>query len=634
METLFLYIGKVSLAIAVFYTFYILFFRSQKQFRFNRFYLSGSLILSFIIPLITITITRPAVRQMVFLPDQVNEIGSAASGSQAGIDILPVMLSLYFGVVILFSLHLVMGQIRAFSIIRKCRKAVVEGTRVFITDKDIYPFTFFSKIVISENSLSHPDLEMILNHEKVHADEKHTLDILLSEVLFLFQWFNPLAWMQKEAVKKNLEFLADQIVVQQSDMQAYQMAMVSMAGKQGIARFLNALNGNDLKNRIIMMKKKTENRNKMIRQFTVLPLLIILIIGLSNKEFKAAPDVNQIQKFTEMNQASEDLIAVDSVKKVKKDIIVVGYPASKTSGDTIKTRIKSNGSNTWIIVDDKKSPVTATGITEKNDDKVIQVIGYGMITDREKFSADSIKVRTTGNKQGVQPLYILDGTEIKSIEGVSPDQIESISVLKNESSVALYGEKGKNGVIIITSKKPYKTVTDPLIILDGKETTQKVADLNPDEIQAVSVWKGEKASEKYGEKGKNGVIEITMKHPSDKNPSSFRSTQDIRKYIASTILYPSEAQKTGQQGTVRIYAFINNDGKITQITEAKPKGNIITVDEVVIAAYRLKNDTEKIRKNTTLLNEEAALRVKNLPDLDIPEFKNKWAVFQFKFMLQ
>jgi TonB-dependent SusC/RagA subfamily outer membrane receptor len=373
----------------------------------------------------------------------------------------------------------------------------------------------------------------------------------------------------------------------------------------------------------------------------VLPLLVILILGLSNKEFKAAPVAEPMRYSSEPVKLSVGTVSLDTLKDKNKEITVIGYANSKTSKDTLKTQIKKDGSEVWVTVTDGQKPTNAIGInTGKTRNDEIQVIGYGLKKDSLNSTGDKIIIRATGNNQGVQPLYILDGIEIKSIEGVSPDRIESISVLKGESSVALYGEKGKNGVILITSKKliPSKesdrSSNDALIILDGKETTKKVADLNPDEIQSVSVWKGDKATGKYGEKGKNGVIEITMKHQSDKNSSGIHSTQDLIKYIATTILYPSEAQQTGQQGSVRIYAFINNDGKITQITESKPKGNIIPVDEVVIVAYAPKNDTEKIKKNTTLLNEEAALRVKNLPDLGILEFKNKWVLFQFKFMLQ
>jgi beta-lactamase regulating signal transducer with metallopeptidase domain len=84
---------------------------------------------------------------------------------------------------------------------------------------------------------------MIVSHEKIHVREKHTLDILFVEIMFLFQWFNPFAWLLKDAVKNNLEYKTDHEIAQQYNPQKYQMAMVALADKKGVAPFLTALNG-------------------------------------------------------------------------------------------------------------------------------------------------------------------------------------------------------------------------------------------------------------------------------------------------------------------------------------------------------------------------------------------------------
>lgn len=385
-----------------------------------------------------------------------------------------------------------------------------------------------------------------------------------------------------------------------------------------------------------MMKKKTENRNKVIRQLTVLPLLVILILGLSIKEFKAAPDVRQIQNFSEVNLANEDLIAGDSVKKVKKDIVVVGYQVSKSSADTVKTRIKSSGSNTCTITnaDGQKSTYTAKGKTEKSDNDVIQVIGYGMKKEGENFSGDSIKIRTSGNNQSIEPIYILDGKEINSLDGVSPDAIESISVLKNESSVALYGEKGKNGVIIITSKKVGQPTDNVLIILDGVATKKKVTDINPNDIQSVNVLKGDQAIAKYGEKGKNGVVEITIKKGTETISTVISTVDQLRKQIAATIRYPKAAIENGEQSMVYIYAFVNDQGAITQITSAQPASDFVRVDEVVVVGYVPQSITLQQVENSSSMVQESALQIKKLPDLAIEQLKNRWVVFQFNFRLE
>jgi TonB-dependent SusC/RagA subfamily outer membrane receptor len=688
METLMIYLVKVALAIAAFYLLYMLLFRYHKQFRFNRLYLSGSLILSFIIPLITITIARPPIRQIVILPYTGPVIGSAITKGHTGIDILSMALCLYFGVVFLLFLHFITGQFRVVSIIRRCRKTIINGITVYITEKDVYPFTFFNKIVMSEASLLHPDLEMILQHEKVHADEKHTLDILLSEVLLLFQWFNPIAWMQKEAVKNNLEFLADQEVVHEADMQAYQMAMVTMAGKQRVAGFLNELNGNDLKNRIIMMKKNSNTRHPLLRKLTLLPVMILLIAGLSGKNYKSAtasvPQIAVKGKVTCSENGKAIPMAIVLIKGTTTGTITddQGNFSIKLQGktdtlvfvtpDRLKVEIPVNGDKEMNV---KLKLKETSALKEKENAgkpqsgnsegvKEVQVIGYG-IQKQEKANSDDvvtksqgrpiqipgeplqafqqnysdslgnrIRIRASGTGSMNEVLYIVDGQEVKNVNEISPDKIESISVLKNESATALYGEKGKNGVIIITSKKTGQTSDNVLIILDGKETTKKVADINPDEIQSVSVWKGEKATAKYGEKGKNGVIEITTKKNAGNITEAITTVDQLRKRIARSILYPKKAIEKGEEGEIKVFAYVNAEGEITQISESEPGTGYLSVDEVVVVAYAMQNVQKNSVENAPALSQEAALEVKKLPALDIAAFKGKWVEFQFKFLLQ
>ena len=155
----------------------------------------------------------------------------------------------------------------------------------------------------------------------------------------------------------------------------------------------------------------------------------------------------------------------------------------------------------------------------------------------------------TNSKYGTQPLYVLDGKimDNPSFENIPPETIESVNVLKNESATKLYGEKGKNGVVLITSKKDKTAIGNkneevqvigygkiqnenqnnqpnsgfkirssgediPLIVKDGIiSPNQKMEDINPNDIESINVLKGESAISKYGEKGKNGVLEMTMK---------------------------------------------------------------------------------------------------------------------------
>nr|WP_319572726.1 carboxypeptidase-like regulatory domain-containing protein [uncultured Draconibacterium sp.] len=288
MEEFLLYIGKAALALGAFYLAYLALFQHQKHFLFNRIYLPVSFLVSFLIPLITFTrvnYIRPlpvaSTQSFAYLPE-----AALANEPQFTLEWYHYLLAIYtFGIVV-FLLNLLIGHLKAINIIRFSRLKELFGAQVNLTKKDVHPFSFFSRIVLSEKMLKNPNLKMIVDHEMIHVREHHTFDILFAELLFLFQWFNPFAWLIRDAMRNNLEYLTDHQVAQNHNAEAYQLAMVGLAHKKGVAPFLTALNGSQLKNRIIMMKKKTENRYGLLKQLVVLPLLAILIMGLSNKEVR------------------------------------------------------------------------------------------------------------------------------------------------------------------------------------------------------------------------------------------------------------------------------------------------------------------------------------------------------------
>ncbi|MBC7124900.1 MAG: M56 family metallopeptidase, partial [Bacteroidales bacterium] len=162
-----------------------------------------------------------------------------------------VLVLIYATGIVLFLGYLLLGHYKAFRMVHNSSAKVFFGIPVNVTEKDVHPFSFFNKIVLSEKTIRNPNLEMIVYHERIHVQEHHTIDILMAEILFLFQWFNPFAWLIKDAMKNNLEYLTDHQVTQRHNSEAYQLAMVGLADKKGVAPFLTALNGSQLKNRII-----------------------------------------------------------------------------------------------------------------------------------------------------------------------------------------------------------------------------------------------------------------------------------------------------------------------------------------------------------------------------------------------
>lgn len=135
------------------------------------------------------------------------------------------------------------------------------------------------------------------------------------------------------------------------------------------------------------------------------------------------------------------------------------------------------------------------------------------------------KLDTTNKKEerigDDTPLFMVDGNEyIKKdfidFEKSNPDSIKLVNVIKGDAAIEKYGERAKNGVVeVVTKEKSLLTGNideNPIYIVNGVEATKKhVVKINPDKIESINVLKDKMATDKYGEKGKNGVVEITLK---------------------------------------------------------------------------------------------------------------------------
>jgi TonB family protein len=170
-----------------------------------------------------------------------------------------------------------------------------------------------------------------------------------------------------------------------------------------------------------------------------------------------------------------------------------------------------------------------------------------------------------------------------------------MDVLKGEHATSTYREKGKNGVVLITSKNSVievpkggvsdvKTIGPPpttLIIADGVEiSAEEMKKINPDNIESVNVIKGVQGIEKYGNKAKEGVIEITTKQVQEKvftraeQPAQFPGgDQAWKRYLDKNFRYPDAALKAGTEGTARLQFIVDETGWISNVKIVSDPGN-------------------------------------------------------------
>jgi TonB-dependent SusC/RagA subfamily outer membrane receptor len=528
METYLIYIAKAAIAAGAFYIAFLLLFQNQKHFTFNRIYLPVSLALSFVIPLITFT-TIKYIEPVNF---EVNSFAylAPASGEIVQRAFVFEWYHYLFGLYLLgtagFLFHLLLGHLKAIKIIQKSRVQKIFNNLVNITPKDVHPFSFFSKIVVSEKTLSHPDLEMIVSHENIHVREKHTLDILFTEIMFLLQWFNPFAWLLKDAVKNNLEYLTDNEIAKHYNPKTYQLAMVTLADKQGIAPFLTALNGSQLKNRIVMMKKKTENKYAFVKQLVVLPLLAVLVMGLSNREVK-----------------TESLSQQSSKNLLKGLTVIVDGQVIPTNSGKLKSLDLSKNYDSGEIIETleiDKNKVEATVISFDDNSKdarlFIRTTDY---VEGNNPEFDEMTKKQVSENQATKPsktIYAIDGhlktkEEIGNFDNYS---IESMSVLTGKNATDKYGEEVADASVIDlkTGESRIKISSSEEKIIQGNITNENGEPLSVVNSQMNDSFKADTTA-------KSDTIKI-VSYGSTKNQQSQNGGYTISGGLNGTVQKGSE----------------------------------------------------------------------------------------------
>jgi beta-lactamase regulating signal transducer with metallopeptidase domain len=187
-----------------------------------------------------------------------------------------VMYLYWFGVII-FAFNFLM---QAVILLYRARSssAIQDGKfRIIEINGDKAPCSFVNNIFINPEKYEWETYNQILLHEKIHIEQKHTVDLLLAELVLIFQWFNPFAWQWRKALETNLEFLTDDKMLQQNtvEKQSYQFSLLKVAAPQFPLSLTTNYNQSLIKKRIIMMNSKKSNVHTTWKYFFLVPLLVL-----------------------------------------------------------------------------------------------------------------------------------------------------------------------------------------------------------------------------------------------------------------------------------------------------------------------------------------------------------------------
>lgn len=523
------YILKSSLCLAAFYLFYKLLLSRDTFHRFNRVVLLLIFILAVAIPWINIPVNEdfsyPSISlniEQLLEMAYFNEQGENVSGTsriQPSSSWLTMVSLVYFAgvaVTLLFSAISMLLMMRMLTGKENQKIKTDSNVTIIIHKNKTAPFSWMRYIAISEQDYLENGKEIIC-HEMAHINGRHSVDLIICEIVKSLHWFNPASWLLKQELKNIHEYQADNAVITQgTDARQYQLLLIKKAVGDRLYTIANSFNHSKLKNRITMISKRRSNLWATLKVLYVFPLSLVAVAAFATEEVSLALAPVSELKIT-------DFIQTDTTKTKKKTIETKTVEKEESAKRVIKIEKRASGSlhhDTLLI---RRSAGDTSKIIVK---KEINAFVYD--------SGSDFKVATFTSSTGdsVNVIVFVDGIEkeMDVIKQIDPKDIKEIKVFKGSKAVAEYGERAKDGVLVVTTKgtnsqkdssgkavEAIFTVSEkaasPLYIIDGviqdKVSLEKITD--PKRIASIKVLKGDAAIKEYGDKGKDGVILITLK---------------------------------------------------------------------------------------------------------------------------
>ena len=380
------YLIEINIITIFLYGFYRLLFTNDTFFSWRRFMLLNIYLIALLVPFADFSnwiSIREATQNMAntYAETVLSEAPSPPSKDTV-LSWNTVLLWIYMGGVCIFLLRFIIQLIGIYRLARKTEVSFIKGVKVHIIEKNGSPFSFFQWIFINREVLYESQLQEILIHEQCHVEQKHSIDVMLSELFTIVCWFNPFAWLLKREIRLNLEYLADFHVVQVGcDQKSYQYHLLGMTyHKKNTPHILNNFNVLLLKKRIKMMNKRRSRVIVKAKYALLIPVIATLLVVKNIESVAHSLVSNKIVNnevivpiYTKANNAlqkkpifSSKISKEDNIKKLKEEVHEVSH-------DEINTIVKKKAINNTApsnVIKDSHVDIKDSELPEKNSTNV------------------------------------------------------------------------------------------------------------------------------------------------------------------------------------------------------------------------------------------------------------------------
>ncbi len=635
------YLLKASIVIAVFFCIYAVFLKRETFFQQNRWFLLLGLLVATTLPLVVIPIevrVEPVNVNESFTVVETPTVIDQTEPAEQSINWLS-LLSLLYGLGLLFFIGQFLLQFGSLVLLLLKNPKLKDGIYTYVIVKNnISPFSFFKWIVYNPEQMDNEEVQLMLTHEKVHVNQLHSIDIILSQLACTLFWFNPLMWLYRNYIRQNLEYIADyETQFASTDSKIYQKLLLktSIANQHELltTNFYNSL----IKERIVMLQKSRSQTKKQWRYFLILPLLGVVLLSMNTKEVYVEKEpTEKVETSTTYQNPEIEIIFTKSTSDTQLDEIEDELKANDISMKIKTLERNDQGLITSIDVDFKTPNGSANYAVIKEDgisDFYFRTskdgsFGVGALKNRKKYIVKDIKAGFT-DSDNTHKIIIEEDNNVKIVDGKSVklkenddteiiieidsltqgkswtddnsfsyqlnSLVDTIYVKQDVHVIKAPGNKFEYKIGDVKKEEDYdikfierNSGKRPLFIINGEEKDESTfKNLGSKNIKSMTVLKDESAMALYGEKGKNGVIKIETIEPIDDkqkskwivrtevNSISFTDDEDgsknatlayISKYTPDDILDKNKALLE-QVGLKVKYSKIrrNKKGEITRI---------------------------------------------------------------------
>ena len=527
MGVFFIYILKSSVCLVLFYLFFRLLLSKETFHRFNRMALLGVLFFSLLIPCIEVTTRHQVeVQQAVLSIEQLLLMAELeATPANVGavqetptISWVQIVLLVYLAGILFLVCRNIYSLICLFRLVHSGKHEKLEkGVTLVVHNQEIAPFSWMKYIVISRKDLEENGREILI-HEMAHIHDRHSVDLLVADICIFFQWFNPGAWLLKQELQNIHEYEADETVINEGvNAKEYQLLLIKKAVGTRLYSMANSFNHSKLKKRITMMLKEKSNPWARLKYLYVLPLAAIAVTAFARPEISEKMEEISAVKVNDLAEIVQEKVLQDTVKvskDEKKDALVVTGVKSKEEEEIVIFEVVEqmpeypggmSALQKYLSEKIAGSPMkgkaggrvmvgfTVAETGKIKDVRVLQSDEASLNQEAERIVSEMpdwipgkqrgrpVPVKYTvpirfGNirfAENKQPLIFADGKEISmdAMEKLDPSTIESISVLKDSTSIKVYGKRGANGVILVNTQRGSKTKIQNKEISFSQKTT-------------------------------------------------------------------------------------------------------------------------------------------------------------------